>query len=132
MSNLNDIINQQREEIAQRREQLAKANERVKELEQDVLEEIENRDSREEWLDKLSSEISRYFCVDIGEHSSANNPWLEAFEAIPEGTLKKFAIEKKIEFKNDLIKHLRNNYTWSHSVYEFIDSFGEQLRKEQG
>lgn len=43
----------------------------------------------------------------------------------------KFAIEKKIEFKNDLIKHLRNNYTWTHSVYEFIDSFGEQLRKEQ-
>jgi predicted nucleic acid-binding Zn-ribbon protein len=45
--------------------------------------------------------------------------------------LNKFAIEKKIEFKNDLIKHLRNNYTWTHSVYEFIDSFGEQLRKEQ-
>ena len=35
MSNLNDIINQQREEIAQLRTQLAKANERVKELEGD-------------------------------------------------------------------------------------------------
>ena len=43
--------------------------------------------------------------------------------------LNKFALEKKIEFKNDLIKHLRNNYTWTHSVYELIDSFGEQLRK---
>jgi uncharacterized coiled-coil protein SlyX len=33
VSNLNDIINQQREEIAQLRTQLAKANERVAELE---------------------------------------------------------------------------------------------------
>ena len=121
------------EKILQRyeSEQLQPLKQRVKELEQDVIEEIENRDNREDWIDKLSNEIARYFDVDIGEHSSANNPWLEVFEAIPDGTINKFAIEKKIEFKNDLIKHLRNNYTWTHLVYEFIDSFGEQLRKEQ-
>ncbi|WP_278384329.1 hypothetical protein [Alteromonas mediterranea] len=127
MSNLNDIINQQREEIAQLRTQLAKANERVKELEQDVLEEIENRDSREEWLDKLSSEISRYFCVDIGEHSSANNPWLEAFEAIPEGTLNKFAIEKKVE----ALDWLRSNTSIDMHMAIAMNLYAEQLRKEQ-
>tara|TARA_X000001388_G_scaffold73055_1_gene64334 strand:+ start:54 stop:440 length:387 start_codon:yes stop_codon:yes gene_type:complete len=127
VSNLNDIINQQREEIAQLRTQLAKANERVKELEQDVLEEIENRDSREEWLDKLSSEISRYFCVDIGEHSSANNPWLEAFEAIPEGTLNKFAIEKKVE----ALDWLRSNTSIDMHMAIAMNLYAEQLRKEQ-
>ena len=101
-----EALESEREMNAQLTTELEKVNERVKELEQAVLEEIENRDSREKWLDKLSSEIARYVNIDIGEHSSANNPWLEAFEVIPEGTLNKFAIEKKIKALDDLLEEI--------------------------
>jgi hypothetical protein len=56
-------------------------------LRNDVLEEIENRDAHEERLDKLAYEVARFFGVEIGEHSSANCPWNNAFEAIPTETL---------------------------------------------
>lgn len=45
--------------------------------------EISCRDHYHEWADKLAAEISRYFGVDIGEHSNANNPWEQAYEAVP-------------------------------------------------
>ena len=115
--------------------QLAKANQRVKELKRGVLEEIENRDNREEWLDKLSGEIARYFGVDIGEHSSANNPWMEAFEAIPEDTLNKFALEQRQEAveeykKSDEFCKLLDSHFNSGKVYGHNEYY-EQLRKEQ-
>lgn len=148
-------------ELDSLRAQLAKANERAdyymklitsdigyehaKDLEKGILEEIENRDNREEWLDKLSVEIARYFGVDIGEHSSANNPWVEAFEAIPEDTLNKFAIEKKIEALDDLLEEIQcsvvvpKRYEQFQEPYlegikhciQFIECQQEQLRKEQ-
>ena len=127
-------------------EQLAKANERAdyymklvtsdigyehaKDLEKGILEEIENRDNLEEWLDKLSVEIARYFGVDIGEHSSANNPWVEAFEAIPEDTLNKFAIEKKIEGAYAVISLLDETKD-SKTILMANNYVREQLRKEQ-
>lgn len=46
-------------------------------------EEISNRDQYHEWADRLAAEIARYFGVDIGEHSNANNPWEQAYEAVP-------------------------------------------------
>lgn len=114
---MNDLINQQRERIAmleslqsetlealKEYEQRAEsAEQRVKELNDAVLEEIENRDNREEWLDKICDEIARFFGADIGEHSSANNPWLAAFEAIPVDTLNKFAIEQRIDALEEVI-----------------------------
>lgn len=115
--------------------QLAKANERIAELNKDVLEEIENRDNREEWLDKLSDEISRYLGVDIGEHSSANNPWREALDSIPEGTLNKFAIEKKIEGATLFASSANETgqFGWSDCQWlsDYAEEFAEQLRKEQ-
>ncbi|MGE6417991.1 hypothetical protein ACQKDY_09705 [Alteromonas macleodii] len=129
-------------------QKLNEANERVKGLEKDVLEEIENRDNREEWLDKLSGEIARYLGVDIGEHSSAKNPWMEAFEAIPEDTLNKFAIEKKVEALDDircqwltkaseipLGLECRSKgsscYNWAMYYAQELAHEIEQLRKEQ-
>lgn len=46
-------------------------------------EEISTRDQYHEWADRLAAEIARYFGVDIGEHSNANNPWEQAYEAVP-------------------------------------------------
>lgn len=43
--------------------------------------EVNNRDHHHEWADKLANCIAEILQVDIGEHSSANNPWLEALEA---------------------------------------------------
>ena len=113
MSEINGLI----EIIEKQSIQLAKANERVRELEQTNLELAVSAEACCELTEMdMGSAVERLFEIDNTESAELVN---------------KFAIEKKIEFKNDLIKHLRNNYTWTHLVYEFIDSFGEQLRKEQ-
>jgi hypothetical protein len=44
------------------------------------------RDTYHEWADKLSEKIAHLTGADVGEHSSANNPWREALNAdVPEG-----------------------------------------------
>ncbi len=158
---LEESLNGCTEKVLSLSGKLAKANERAdyymklitsdigyehaKDLEKGILEEIENRDNREEWLDKLSGEIARYFGVDIGEHSSAKNPWVEAFEAIPEDTLNKFAIEKKLNALDDLLEEIQcsvvvpKRYEQLQEPYlegikhciQFIECQSEQLRKEQ-
>lgn len=45
---------------------------------------IDERDSYHEWADKLAAAIAEHFGVDIGEHSSINNPWAEALDAFSE------------------------------------------------
>jgi len=72
------------EELERERNELAAQVER---LHTDVLEEIENRDMNEEAADILANEIARFFGIDIGEHSSANSPWDNAFEVVPDTTL---------------------------------------------
>lgn len=106
--------------------EITQLRERVRELEKAVLEEIDNRDNRDEWLDALSDEVARYFGVDIGEHSSANNPWNEALEAIPVSTLNKFALEQKIEG----VSWFSEKYCDDEHSF-FADKAIEQLRKEQ-
>lgn len=61
---------------------------------------IDQRDLYHDWADKLANEIARYFGVNIGEHSSANNPWAAAFESVPvecKAELTKAAIIEAIE-----------------------------------
>ena len=43
---------------------------------------LKERDDYHEWADKLAAAIAEHTGVDIGEHSSANNPWHEAIEAL--------------------------------------------------
>jgi hypothetical protein len=43
---------------------------------------IDQRDNAEEWADRLANAIAQHFDVDVGEHSSLNNPWNEALTAI--------------------------------------------------
>lgn len=45
---------------------------------------LERYDQAHEWADKLSAEISDFFGLSIGEHSSANSPWFEAWNNMPE------------------------------------------------
>lgn len=97
-------------------EQLESAEKRVRELEEEALDEIEKREEIEAFLDDICSEIARYFEGDIGEHSSANDPWLEALELIPEYTLNKFAIEQQIKGVSESI-----------DLYEKFDKAGEPL-----
>ncbi len=54
--------------------------ERNAELEQSVEDEINNRDNHHEWADRLANCISEILQVEIGEHSSENNPWFNALE----------------------------------------------------
>ena len=43
---------------------------------------LQERDGYHEWADKLANAIGLHLGVDIGEHSSANNPWNKALDAI--------------------------------------------------
>lgn len=42
---------------------------------------LHERDTYHEWADKLAAAAADHFQIDIGEHSSANNPWQEALDA---------------------------------------------------
>lgn len=47
---------------------------------------LQERDRYHEWADKLADAIAQHVDIDIGEHSSGNNPWaaaLAALESIP-------------------------------------------------
>jgi len=47
---------------------------------------LQERDGYHEWADKLAAAIAEHFGIDIGEHSSANNPWsvaLDTLESMP-------------------------------------------------
>lgn len=43
---------------------------------------LRDRDTYQEWADKLADAIAKHFDVDIGEHSNQNLPWDEALQAI--------------------------------------------------
>jgi hypothetical protein len=45
---------------------------------------VDQRDMTEQFADRLSSSIAEALGIEIGEHSSANNPWAEAITAIEE------------------------------------------------
>lgn len=45
---------------------------------------LQERDDYHEWADRLAERISTITGVDIGEHSSANNPWQNAVNAADE------------------------------------------------
>lgn len=64
-----------------------KALAKINELNADVFDEIGNRDAREAVCNMLAEEIARFADVDIGEHTSANCPWNNAMEALPDTTL---------------------------------------------
>jgi hypothetical protein len=43
---------------------------------------LQERDRYHEWADKLADAIAQHVDVDIGEHSSGNNPWAAALAAL--------------------------------------------------
>lgn len=62
--------------------------EREAKLDNELESEINARDAYHEWCDELANEISSFLGVEVGEHSSENSPWLNAYEAIPESLAK--------------------------------------------
>lgn len=48
----------------------------------EICELIADRDRCEDWADRLADVIASYTGADIGEHTSANNPWANAIEAL--------------------------------------------------
>lgn len=156
MSNLNDIINQQREEIAQLREQLKKANERVKNLElhansiADALGFNAKNNNRfatsvictnirnlHSFSDCLSRIENAFLMVESETDESGETSEDVAFSkwgltpheyCIEFGKwLKKFAIEKKVE----ALDWLRSNTSIDMHMAIAMNLYAEQLRKEQ-
>jgi hypothetical protein len=52
------------------------------EEDQAVVDTIRERDHAEGWADRLAGAVSALMGVDIGEHSSAHNPWAVALDAL--------------------------------------------------
>lgn len=50
--------------------------------EEACLKALEERDSYHDWADKLAGAIASHMREEIGEHSSANNPWANALNLI--------------------------------------------------
>lgn len=57
---------------------------KLNKLDIDIDQLIEERTRTEIWADKLAQKISEVSGIDIGEHSSANSPWVNAAEAADE------------------------------------------------
>lgn len=43
---------------------------------------VAERDNVTRWADQLAEAISRHLGIDLGEHSTRNNPWKNAIEAL--------------------------------------------------
>lgn len=102
--------------------------EREANLDSELENEIDTRDTYHEWCDELANEIARFLGVEIGEHSSANNPWLNAYEAIPESLdkIKAEAVREAIAHSAMNDNHKRNSY-WA---YDVMTKYANKL--EQG
>ncbi|MEU4590065.1 hypothetical protein [Micromonospora aurantiaca (nom. illeg.)] len=81
-------LDQARVEAANLRKQLDRANtERARlaaELSAELVDEIGNREQADQMCDDLAEAIARMTGVDIGEHSSMNDPWQNALQAATE------------------------------------------------
>ena len=93
--------------IQQLEQQNADLRKRIESLDRDIFEEICNRDNLEEHADRLSYEIGRALGVDVGEHSSANCPWNEAFFAIQDFDIKDCKTQAIEHYKNELLAYVR-------------------------
>lgn len=62
---------------------------------------IDERDTAEGWADGLAWLIAAYFGQDIGEHSSAHNPWQEAKDIIEEAEPYRSAAAAPIQAQED-------------------------------
>jgi hypothetical protein len=50
--------------------------------EQELMDALKERDTYHEWADELANAIARHTGYEIGEHSSDNNPWRMALNAL--------------------------------------------------
>lgn len=73
-----------REALAAKEAELERVRAALEEEEHSHAKTIDDRDSYHDQADALAMAISELTGVDIGEHSSANNPWAEALVAIDE------------------------------------------------
>lgn len=66
---------------------------------------LKERDSAQEWADKLAEAIGAYFDRDVGEHSNLNNPWAVALELIEDAGLAaaKASLTEKLKAKHTCV-----------------------------
>lgn len=69
--------------FAREQEEIVKEN---KQLDMHLDQALEERDSAEEWADKFAYTIGAKLGIDVGEHSSMNSPWVNAYEALDDLT----------------------------------------------
>lgn len=120
LDNLFEVSKAQVEHLQQRLESEEKSCEQV----------IGQRDSYHDWADELASGIARFFGVDIGEHSSANNPWREALNSIPAQCLAEHNV-RVIDSFDAFIEMVFPQEGVNFDTYAAaLDMFREQLRQQ--
>lgn len=63
----------------------------------DCLAILSQRDLAQDFADKLADAIGKLLKIDVGEHSSANNPWMTALDAINEALAEREYREREME-----------------------------------
>lgn len=84
LSSLENLYRARDKDCAAKEAELERVRAALEEEEHSHAKTIDDRDSYHDQADALAMAISELTGVDIGEHSSANNPWAEALVAIDE------------------------------------------------
>ena len=104
---------------------------------------LRERDNYHAAADSLAEEISNYFGIYIGEHSNANNPWVNALEYIESQKLiKKSDIDRAIKMLEVAAEYIDKTDPYGLIHYDDADcdggcvaedcnSIAESLRKAQ-
>lgn len=74
------------EENSRLRIRIIELGQALEKEEEHHLKTLAERDCYHEWADQLADAIGRHFVEEVGEHSSANNPWKNALELIENRT----------------------------------------------
>lgn len=94
---------------------------------------VDQRDMTEQFADRLASGIAEALGIEIGEHSSANNPWVEAITAIEEFDLAQHdaeVVEREANAFAGRFYDVPGGNVSPDEVYKWLLSRAAQLREQ--
>jgi uncharacterized protein YukE len=145
-----DVCGQLRAEVERLRAYVSDTDQWTRKLEQTVLEiseerdqlkaklsreedqhmnTVDQRDMTEQFADRLASGIAEALGIEIGEHSSANNPWAEAITAIEEFDITQHDADV-IERARAYVTSEVNSDSLAEDYDSALEDYAKQLRQQ--